>query len=300
MEIILVDLGSPDGSGAICDEYASRDSRFVVIHQKNSGVSVARNTGLDHATGDYIGFVDPDDWIEPSMYETMMTSVLKEGCDGAVCSTYENSVNGMRVREQFKHHVCHQPELTKLIVEERIRASLVRTLIKRSVWDNVRFTPATRTSEDFEVFPRLFYHCHSLVFLPDLLYHWVMRPSSLTHITVPLKSHLYNFYLFKDRYHFCQEHFPLSIPYMSRRVTARALNVLRYFVEEGKENDPEAQKLITFLKENQTRFAPHLHFVEKFHLNSFFSCRPVFRLYTKLIFWNRSRIAKRRNKKSQP
>ena len=84
LEIILVDDGSPDGSGTICDEYASRDSRFVVVHQKNGGVSVARNTGLDHATGDYIGIVDPDDWIEPNMYEVMMNNIIKEDFDGAV------------------------------------------------------------------------------------------------------------------------------------------------------------------------------------------------------------------------
>ena len=63
-ECILVDDGSPDKSGIICDEYVARDSRFVVIHQENAGVSFARNAGLDIAQGEYICFVDSDDWVE--------------------------------------------------------------------------------------------------------------------------------------------------------------------------------------------------------------------------------------------
>lgn len=71
-ELILVDDGSPDKSPEICDKYAELDKRVVVIHQKNAGVSAARNAGLENAKGEYIGFVDPDDWIAPKMYEQMI------------------------------------------------------------------------------------------------------------------------------------------------------------------------------------------------------------------------------------
>ena len=69
LQIILVDDGSPDNCGKICDEYAARDRRIEVIHQENGGISAARNAGLNLADGDYIGWVDSDDWIEPEMYE---------------------------------------------------------------------------------------------------------------------------------------------------------------------------------------------------------------------------------------
>ena len=84
-ELILIDDGSPDGCGRICDEYAKKDKRIVVIHQKNMGVSAARNAGLDIAHGRYIGFVDSDDWIEPQMYEAMMDAIRENGADMAVC-----------------------------------------------------------------------------------------------------------------------------------------------------------------------------------------------------------------------
>ena len=72
LEIILVDDSSQDNSGIICDDYANTDKRILVIHQQNAGVSAARNAGLAMVTGDYIGWVDSDDWIEPDMYECML------------------------------------------------------------------------------------------------------------------------------------------------------------------------------------------------------------------------------------
>ena len=85
-ELILVDDGSPDHCGEICDEYAARDERIIVIHQENRGVSAARNAGLDIARGKYIGFVDSDDWIHPEMYEKMIriavsNAALIVGCE---------------------------------------------------------------------------------------------------------------------------------------------------------------------------------------------------------------------------
>ena len=72
LEVILIDDGSTDASGALCDEYAEKDTRIQVIHQENSGSSAARNTGLEAACGDYIGFVDSDDWLEPDMYAYLL------------------------------------------------------------------------------------------------------------------------------------------------------------------------------------------------------------------------------------
>lgn len=84
-ELILIDDGSPDNCGKICDEYAEKDNRIVVIHQENAGVSAARNAGLDIATGTYIGFVDSDDWIEPDMYEVLINTAKCKNADVAVC-----------------------------------------------------------------------------------------------------------------------------------------------------------------------------------------------------------------------
>lgn len=85
LELILVNDGSTDNSGTICDEYAKRIHRVKVIHQKNAGVSAARNAGIEMATGQYIGFVDSDDWIEPKMYERLLSEAERTGSDVVMC-----------------------------------------------------------------------------------------------------------------------------------------------------------------------------------------------------------------------
>ena len=86
LEILLIDDGSTDNSGKICDEYAEKDKRCIVIHQQNKGSSGARNTGLDNAKGEYISFIDGDDYIHPQMLEILYKEIEKENCDFAMIS----------------------------------------------------------------------------------------------------------------------------------------------------------------------------------------------------------------------
>ena len=86
LEIILVDDGSTDGSGAICDEYATRDSRIKVVHQQNGGLSSARNAGLDLATGEYVAFVDSDDYIHETMLELLYQALVENNADTVICN----------------------------------------------------------------------------------------------------------------------------------------------------------------------------------------------------------------------
>ena len=96
LEIILVDDGSPDNCPAMCDEWAEKDSHIRVIHKENGGVSSARNAALDIATGDYIGFVDSDDWIEPEMYSSLIQKISESGKNIALCSYYAVEISGER------------------------------------------------------------------------------------------------------------------------------------------------------------------------------------------------------------
>jgi len=89
LEVILVDDGAKDSSGAICDEYAARDARVRVIHKENGGLSSARNAGIDAAKGDWLEFVDSDDWIEPDAVESMLTLALEHRTELVVAGRYD-------------------------------------------------------------------------------------------------------------------------------------------------------------------------------------------------------------------
>ena len=95
IEVLLIDDGSPDNSGEICDEYAEKDSRVRVFHKPNGGVSSARNLGLKEAKGDYIGFVDADDYIDKTMYEVLLCNLIKENSDISICSYNQEDSNGI-------------------------------------------------------------------------------------------------------------------------------------------------------------------------------------------------------------
>ncbi|MDO4276034.1 MAG: glycosyltransferase family 2 protein [Eubacteriales bacterium] len=153
LEIILVDDGSPDNCGEMCDEWAKKDGRIKIIHKKNGGLSDARNAGLDIATGQYIGFVDSDDWIEPDMYQDLLGAIEQENTELAVTGikrTYDNGYS----RVQF---VCDTPFI--ITGDEIIQAYLQQgtfstsagdKLYLKSLFDTRRF-PVGKQYEDAPV-----------------------------------------------------------------------------------------------------------------------------------------------------
>lgn len=140
-EAILIDDGSPDNCGKICDEYATKDKRFKVIHQKNGGVSIARQTGLDNATGDYIIHCDPDDWIEPTMLEKMLNYSISQDADMVICDIIEEQASGPRYFSQHFDIPISAKEVQGLIINNKIFGSLWNKLVKTSCVKNITFSP---------------------------------------------------------------------------------------------------------------------------------------------------------------
>lgn len=128
LEIILVDDGSPDKCPVMCDAWVKKDSRIKVIHKENGGLSDARNAGMERATGDYLGFVDSDDWIAPEMYEKMMYAIQKDGSDIVACDVEMVWENGTSSRMLTPHINCvlDKYEAQKALIEE--------SKLKQPVW----------------------------------------------------------------------------------------------------------------------------------------------------------------------
>lgn len=119
-ELILVDDGSPDSSGAMCDQFAEQDQRVKVIHKENGGLSDARNAGIEIATGEYLGFVDSDDYIADDMYELLYTNIVKEDADLSICGIYDVYEGKEPVEKQQQYIVLDKVAAMKMILEAKV------------------------------------------------------------------------------------------------------------------------------------------------------------------------------------
>lgn len=182
-ELILIDDGSPDNCGAICDEYAARDSRIKVIHQANAGVSAARNAGLDIASGTYLGFVDSDDWIEPEMYETMIATAKEKQVDVVVCghSTYEENGN-LQYTKRPTEGIVEQNELVTSIyrVPNPLEGVCWNKIFLRKKVKQVRYPLGVPRYEDTIYMLHCFSVCDGGVVLQTPYYNVIERHGSAT------------------------------------------------------------------------------------------------------------------------
>ena len=158
LEVILVDDGSVDNSGMIADKYARKDQRIKVIHQVNQGVSVARNTGIDLATGDYIGFVDGDDYIEPDMYEILMRIIDEQQVDIAHCGyqmVYPSKTE-YYYNTKKKIKMNREEGVLELLRGRKVEPGLWNKLYNAKLFDQVRLPAGIAETEDllcnFELF----------------------------------------------------------------------------------------------------------------------------------------------------
>lgn len=182
-ELILIDDGSPDGCGRICDEYARKDKRIVVIHQKNMGVSAARNAGLDIARGRYIGFVDSDDWIEPRMYEVMMDAIRENGADMAVCGVRYADEDGKFTRaDRLSEGVYSRAGLLEDVfaMPNRLGGGCCNKVFDASKIASVRFKVGMTIAEDALYLFDCFMRIDGAVKIGDALYNVYERCGSAT------------------------------------------------------------------------------------------------------------------------
>lgn len=168
-ELLLIDDGSKDSSGAICDEYAENDARVRVFHKENGGVSSARNMGLDHARGEWITFVDSDDWIDRTMYEEMHTSLLEEHADIVYCNMDMIFADHHKV-----YKVADFSSEKKVFLNNFINSwtSLCIMVIKKDLFDNynIRCPEGVAFAEDYHVSVRLMYYANKISYVDKPLY----------------------------------------------------------------------------------------------------------------------------------
>lgn len=179
-ECILVDDGSTDSSPLVCDEFAARDPRFKVIHKTNGGVSSARNAGLLAASAELIGFVDPDDWTEPTMFEKLYNLITDYDADIAQVG-YIKEYQGRHSIKHFVHKttIINGEEAVRQISFDKIPNYLWNKLHRRRIM-TCKF-PEGRTFEDLYVYGHWLLNVKKMVIDPTPLYHYRMRKGSIVH-----------------------------------------------------------------------------------------------------------------------
>lgn len=180
LQIILVDDGSPDNCGKICDEYAKKDHRIEVIHKSNGGLSDARNKGLEIAKGEYIGFVDSDDYIESDMYEVLYNLLKQYNSDVSICNFYtvsqgkiaiKNVDNGIKEYNRIEI-------LKEILLDNNIQSYAWNKLYKKELFDEIKY-PIGKKYEDIGTTFYLLEKCNKVVVTGKPEYYYINRKDSI-------------------------------------------------------------------------------------------------------------------------
>lgn len=179
-EVIMIDDGSIDQCGEICDEYAILDRRFKVKHKKNEGVSAARQTGIDMAIGEYTIHVDPDDWIENSMLKELYEKAKEVNADMVICDFYENIGNLQIYHKQQPSSLDSNTVLKELF--QQLHGSCCNKLVKRVCYNNldISFPLNMYFCEDLYVNAKILMHPINVAYLPKAYYHYVQYNNKAT------------------------------------------------------------------------------------------------------------------------
>lgn len=181
IDIICINDGSKDSSLQILEQYAQKDSRIVIYNQENSGLSVARNTGLEHASGEYIGFVDSDDWVDLDFYEKLYNSAKNNNADIAVADFIREHQNKKPKRLKLKEEKIYTTPEDKFMICKVHREGCVWNKIYRTEFIhsiNLKFVPKMYYEDrDFTI--RSLYFSKKLVTTPNTYYRYFVNPKSI-------------------------------------------------------------------------------------------------------------------------
>jgi glycosyltransferase involved in cell wall biosynthesis len=278
LEIILVDDGSPDRSGEICDEYASADKRIIVIHQENKGVSESRNAALNTAHGDYFLFVDSDDWLEKNTCETALHIAEEQHADIVVFGIKVHFLSGeMRNIGTGRCGPIDKCAMMGQLVDIDIMSSLLNKLYSRGLFDGIRLIQG-RYCEDMDIMYKIIHRSQAIYLTDSILYHYCHREGSLTTQRYQAKAIKSRVLIFKERLAFIQQHYP---EYADKQAALlmRELLLGREWLKGDLEYPAFMDEYRLFFKEYHSKIKDLKQFNRLIGL--YYYCRPLALLYEK-------------------
>lgn len=263
LEIILVDDGSPDHCGAICDKYAEKDKRFKVIHQKNGGASTARNTGIKVATGELIGFVDSDDWCDPGMYELLYQLMQDKNADISMCSFVMEKSDGKQIIESRKSRMkltMNQEEALRSMAGsrkfEKAGYNVWNKLFKRNVIMDfhIQFPEGFKYAEDAIFLCNYIMHAKKIVYSLVPKYHYCQNPNSVENISKTNRTfdnkNLTQLFVLRSMANLVSEKFPIASRDIEGSICAAAVIILRDYMLSRNRNIEIMHVLLKEIRQN--------------------------------------------------
>lgn len=183
-ELLLVDDGSPDSCGKICDDYSKIDDRIKVIHKENGGLSSARNAGIKRSSGDYLNFVDSDDWLESDCLEYLLELLTKNNADFSMAENIRssNSENIKFKKKLFKEKVFSQKDFLSLFFKINTQKNVQYAwakLYKKELFDNIKY-PDGLTDEDVPAMFNIILASSKIAYSSKVVYNYFVNPNSIT------------------------------------------------------------------------------------------------------------------------
>ena len=209
-EAILVDDGSPDNCGKICEDFAAKDSRFKVIHQANGGIGNARKNGMNIASGKYLGFVDPDDHIAKDMYEKLYKEAVGTKADIVICGHFRIEQEKLIPRTSCEgNRVLTREESMKKLADGSLKSYLWNKLYRKELFEEVKFNNRNNF-EDLAVLHELFHQAKKIAYLHECLYYYFINPNGVV-VNLTAKKEYDHFIGWHRRMIFLQQHYPDSV-----------------------------------------------------------------------------------------
>lgn len=243
LEILLIDDGSPDQCPEMAEAWAAKDSRIKVFHKQNGGLSDARNYGLDRMTGDYVAFVDSDDYIEPEMYKTMIEAVMRTNATLACCGRFytNGSINSPSRCANEEKILTKNQAIKELLNNGCVEEAAWDKLYSAVLWKDLRF-PVNETNEDIVIMPKVFERCSSIVHVGAPFYHYCYNENSITKSGYSCKKDVM-FKHMSDLTAYIKENFPEETKYVDVLKAKYAMTTLFAIVLRKEEHKfPEAYR----------------------------------------------------------
>ena len=282
LEVILVDDGSPDNCGKICDEYAAKNKRIKVIHKKNGGQADARNFGIEAATGEIIGFVDSDDYIEPNMYQEMIDYMQQNNLDIVCADTNQVKGNKIKFKPRYKkNYIWNKEEALCEILNGNLDNAVWNKIYKSEVIGNIRF-PKSRVYEDVATIYKFISNANKIGYISKPYYFYIKRKGSTIATSFNSKSRYDCFVGYIERLNFAEKHKLSCVEACRKQALETALATLTAFYANNENRASDRYKKVNDFIKMQLDKKNHLRKKHEFLLWSFKNCKVLHKIYAKM------------------